>query len=85
MDLFIDPSGQITCLYGDEIPLNTLGILSIRRASHVEPDERGAWWADLAPSDGPKLGPFSTRTAALDAEVLWLTQQMLSRRNLSRH
>jgi hypothetical protein len=30
------------------------------------------WFADLLPSDGPVLGPFDTRQAALDAEVEWL-------------
>jgi hypothetical protein len=46
--------------------------MSIQRASHVEPDEQGQWWADLAPVHGPKLGPFAVRSAALDAERCWL-------------
>ncbi len=32
------------------------------------------WWADLLPSNGPVLGPFDTRTEALDAEVAWLRE-----------
>lgn len=32
------------------------------------------WWADLLPSNGPVLGPFNTRTEALDAEVAWLRE-----------
>ena len=39
-----------------------------RRASHVEPDADGRWWADLSPVAGPRLGPFEVRSAALDAE-----------------
>ena len=78
MDLFVSLTGLTTCLYGEAIPLQSLGTLTIRRASHVEPDAQGAWWADLSPSDGPHLGPFATRTEALDAEVHWLTEQLLA-------
>ena len=78
MDLFIDPTGHTTCLYGESIPLDSLGPLSIRRASLVEPDESGAWWADLSPSGGPNLGPFATRTEALNAEVAWPIKRLLA-------
>ena len=36
-----------------------------------------AWYADLAPSNGPKLGPFTNRLEAIEAEVLWLTSNSL--------
>ncbi|MEK6259905.1 MAG: hypothetical protein AABP62_14895 [Planctomycetota bacterium] len=78
MQLFIDPTGGTKCLYGEEIPLRELGELTIRRASHVEPDEAGRWWADLAPCLGPRLGPFETRSAALMAEEHWLTTHVLT-------
>jgi hypothetical protein len=52
--------------------------LSIRRGSHVEPDEHGNWLCDLSPVSGPLLGPFASRSAALAAEVDWLTQHWLS-------
>ena len=77
MDLFIDPTGGTRCLYGEAIPLHELGKLTIRRASHVEPDETGRWWVDLALCSGPRLGPFETRSAALRAEEDWLTAQLL--------
>lgn len=77
MQLFIDPTGATKCLYGEEIPLRDLGELTIRRASHVEPDENGRWWADLALCCGPYLGPFETRTAALLAKEGWLTTHVL--------
>ena len=32
------------------VDLAALGVLSIRRASHVEPDEEGRWWVDLGPA-----------------------------------
>lgn len=72
MLLRIDPHGQITCLYGEVIDLAALGALHIRRASYVEPDALGQWWADLAPMQGPDLGPFSLRSEALEAEQAWL-------------
>ena len=72
MELFITQTGGVRCLYGESIDLSQLGELEIRRASNVEPDEAGRWWADLAPVEGPKLGPFSRRSEALDSEVEWL-------------
>ena len=65
MILIVGPQGGIRCLYSEAIDLTFLGPLSIRRASHVEPDEQGQWWADLSPMNGPKLGPFAARSAAL--------------------
>ncbi len=72
MQLVIDRHGQVCCLYDEAIDLTVLGALSIRRASHVEPDARCRWWADLAPVDGPQLGPYTRRSDALDAERAWL-------------
>ena len=77
MLLLIDPEGEIRCLYGEEVDLASLGVLSIRRASHVEPDENSAWWVDLSPLNGPRLGPFSRRSQALDAEEGWLQDNWL--------
>src|SRR3954471_2104884 len=72
MRLVVDHRGTVRCLYGEAIDLAALGGLVIRRASHVEPDGGGRWWADLAPVGGPRLGPFDRRSAALTAEVWWL-------------
>jgi hypothetical protein len=77
MQLVVDPRGQVRCLYGELIPLAALGALSVRRASHVEP-EGGAWYAELAPVDGPKLGPFALRSQALQAEAEWLERHLLA-------
>src|SRR5437763_15895923 len=74
MLLRIDPSGGVSCLYGEAIDLTTLGQVTIRRASHVEPDASGRWYADLSPVGGPCLGSFARRSEALDAERLWLEQ-----------
>jgi hypothetical protein len=72
MQLHIDPQGTLQCVYSEALDLASLGPLSIRRASQVEPDKRGRWWADLAPVGGPRLGPFARRSQALDAERVWL-------------
>ena len=77
MDLVVSPSGTIAAIYNEAIDLATLGTLTVRRASHVEPDAHGGWSADLAPVGGPVLGPFPYRSAALAAEVAWLQTHWL--------
>ena len=72
MELVITPDGTTRCVYGEEINLAGLGDVHIRRASTVEPDAEGRWWADLSPVAGPKLGPFPVRSLALAAELAWL-------------
>ncbi len=78
MQLLIERSGQVRCLYGEAIDLSLLGSLTIRRGSHVEPDQQGRWVCDLSPVAGPTLGPFDSRSAALAAEVAWLAQHWLT-------
>lgn len=79
MELVISRRGEVTAIYDEAIDLATLGPLVIRRASHVEPDASGAWWADLSPVKGPRLGPFRGRgrAAAITAEVAWLREHFL--------
>ena len=79
MLLVIDRRGTVQGLYGEALDLASLGLLSIRRASHVEPDDQGRWWADLRTVGGPKLGPFTLRSAALGAEVQWLERALAER------
>lgn len=78
MELIITSGGEVHCLYDETIDLSGLGDVHIRRASHVEPDEAGKWWADLSPASGPRLGPFRARSEAIDAEVQWLRHQLRS-------
>lgn len=80
MELVISPQGDAQCVYAEAFDLHTLGSIQIRRASHVEPDEQGQWWADLSPVSGPKLGPFPQRSLALDAETEWLRERWLTHR-----
>jgi hypothetical protein len=77
MELLIDPAGHVRCLYGEEIDLATFGPLQISRGSHVEPTPEGCWTADLAPVGGPQLGPFTSRSEALEAERQWLLEHWL--------
>jgi len=78
MQLIVNCDGAIRCLYGETVDLSSLGSLTIQRGSHVEPDASGNWLADMAPVDGPVLGPFKRRSEALAAEREWLERNWLS-------
>ncbi|HEX5105881.1 MAG TPA: hypothetical protein VFV87_18815 [Pirellulaceae bacterium] len=78
MQLVIEPSGGVRCLYGETIDLAALGALTISRGSHVEPTAGGQWLCDLSPVTGPVLGPFDCRSQALAAEVAWLEAHWLA-------
>ena len=78
MQLVVHPGGRVRCVYSETIDLSDLGSLSIRRGSHVEPNQEGHWMADLSPVGGPMLGPFTTRGEALRAEIAWLHQHWLT-------
>jgi hypothetical protein len=74
MELVVGVDGVARCIYDEALDLREIGRLSITRASHVEPDAEGNWWADMGPVDGPVLGPYGTRSEALVAEMEWLTR-----------
>jgi hypothetical protein len=75
MELVISPSGGITTIYNEVLNLAALGAQRIERASHVEPDASGRWFARIV--GGPVLGPFDRRSTAIAAEVAWLTDALL--------
>ena len=77
MDLVVAPDGSVKAIYDEALDLATLGRLSIRRASHVEPTPEGRWHADLRPVSGPVLGPYDFRSEALKAEHAWLERNWL--------
>ena len=77
MELVISPGGEVRCLYAELIDLTTLGRPSILRASHVEPTPDGCWTADMGLLLGPVLGPFASRSEALEAERFWLETHWL--------
>lgn len=77
MIISIDLNGGIRAIYSDGFNWQALGRPMIQRASEVEPDHLGLWYADLTLSDGPKIGPFARRTDAIAAEVRWLERNRL--------
>jgi hypothetical protein len=77
MEIIISPKGDARCIYAEDIDLASLGEVDVVRASHVEPDGQGQWWADLSPVEGPSLGPFDRRSQALAAEADWLRAHWL--------
>ena len=80
MELVVDAGGDVRCIYDEALDLRELGKLQITRASHVEPDRDGFWWADMGPVDGPVLVPFTSRSEALQAERGWLNRSHSGRR-----
>jgi hypothetical protein len=42
----------------------------------VKQDDKFLWTADMSPVGGPVLGPFATRTEALQKETEWLDQRL---------
>ena len=76
MELVVGTDGVARCIYDEGIDLREIGKLQITRASHVEPDAEGYWWADMGPVDGPVLGPFESRSEALGAERGWLAERI---------
>jgi len=72
MELVVGVDGVARSIYDEALDLREIAKLQITRASHVEPDAEGYWWADMGPSGGPKLGPFRSRSEALGAEREWL-------------
>lgn len=78
MKLMICPHGEVCCLYDETLDLSEIGSLTIKRGSFVEPNPDESWSADLKPVDGPQLGPFPTRSAALTAERTWLERYWLT-------
>jgi hypothetical protein len=79
MQLVIDRGGQVRCVYAEAIDLSALGRVELQRASHVEPDAQGQWWADLSPVHGPRLGPYRLRSQALADELRWLESHLIQR------
>lgn len=81
IEVIIDTDGNVSTVYDETIDLTDIGEASIRRASHVEPTTAGLWTADLSPVNGPVLGPFTRRSDAINAEVIWLRSWLCRERS----
>ena len=79
MQIIIESCGVVRAIYDEAIDLAVLGRPVITRASHVEPDQHGRWWADRSPVGGGTLGSFPNRSEALVAEHSWLETNWLGR------
>ena len=77
MIISVDRAGGVKAIYSDGFNWHALGKALIQRASHVEPDHLGLWWADLGVSGGPRIRPFARRDQAIAAEVAWLERNRL--------
>ena len=64
-EIIVEQDEAVRAIYDEAIRFGSLGQASIRRASHVEPNQVGQWTADLSPVAGPTLGPFNVRSEAL--------------------
>ena len=82
MQIVIKPTGVFISIYNDAFDYSEFGKPQIRRASHVEPDTTGHWFADLSPVDGPTLGPFDKRNEAIDAELEFLNAMLANQEPL---
>jgi hypothetical protein len=72
----ISPTGATRCLYTEMIDLGAIGKPDIVRASNVEPDATGQWFAHII--NGPILGPYPNRSNALRAEIEYIETYILS-------
>ena len=78
LQIVVDETGDLLFLHDDALAdLLGEGAPTIERASHVEPDEHGLWFADLSPVEGPRLSGFRLRSQALEAEAQWLRENRL--------
>ena len=80
LPIIVEPNGRLRMIFDDRIDVRSVGRITIKRGSHVEPTTDGRWTADLSPVDGPILGPFDKRRDALNAEVAWLRRHWLVRK-----
>lgn len=76
MKIILGVDGVVRYVYNDVIHkhMSTLGEATIKRATHVEPDENGMWYADLSPVGGEKITGFKTHKEAIDFELKWLSK-----------
>lgn len=90
MKCFVRPGGTVEAIYSDSLArlfINPAAVsVETARASDVEPVPGGGGWvATMRPEfGGAVLGPFALRQQALDAEVVYLNDQLTTNLKESR-
>ncbi len=74
INVLIRPDGSVVMIYQEHLSLTALGPGKVKRASEVNPDGEGKWWAQIY--RGPKLGPFAKRSEAVAAEIRYLEEHL---------
>lgn len=81
MKIKINTNGTLNLVYTEDICVEELGkIDSIKRLFHVEPTQDNKWTAkvNIGTSECVVLGPYDKRSEALEAEVAWIEDNVLS-------
>lgn len=75
----IAKDGTLRFIYDETLtPLLNTGAATVQRASFLTEQDDGQWIGNLAPVQGPTIGPFPTRALAIEAEREWIEQHWLS-------
>lgn len=73
--------GCIKHIYNEDIDLSSIGEQQVKRASVVDPEDNGKWFADLSLSGGQKVTGFDKRSDALKYEINYLEENILGGKN----
>lgn len=69
MNLFFHPDGTAACLHSEAIPLQSLGTLTVRRASWIDFNQsRQSWEVRLDPKDNHPVFSSPNRDTCLQWE-----------------
>lgn len=85
MVIRIDKDGTVVFIQNDEIDMRIFGKPKMKRASHVEWDEKtDGWMVDLTPVGGPIVSGFGdSRACAVRYERKWIEENVLSNQEMS--
>jgi len=76
MEIYIDRTGNASCIYDEAINLSAIGAVSIRRASHVEPGRTGRVAGGHGDSRRSQAGPVYRRSEALASEEQYILSHL---------
>lgn len=74
--IVIHPDGMVRAVYSDQLPLRSLGPLSVRRASSVEFDEKRQVWRATEIITGRILAEGPSREAVIANEIDVLQEEL---------